>query len=88
MLIDAFIFFDEKELVKLRVEYLSSIVDYFVVVEANITHQGRDKEWNFEKEDGCFKNYLKQFLEINFKFGLLRKILRRMSSQRVIMMFF
>ena len=58
MLIDAIIFFDEKELVKLRMEYLSSIVDYFVVVEANITHQGRDKEWNFEK---ILENDLKQF---------------------------
>ena len=58
MLIDAFIFFDEKELVKLRVEYLSSIVDYFVVVEANITHQGKNKEWNFEK---ILENDLKKF---------------------------
>ena len=49
MLIDAFIFFDEKELVELRVKYLNSIVDYFVVIEANITHQGKKKDWNFPK---------------------------------------
>ena len=47
MLIDAFIFFNEKELIELRVKYLNSIVDYFVVIEANITHQGKKKEWNF-----------------------------------------
>ena len=47
MLIDAFIFFNEKELVELRLKYLNSIVDYFVVIEANITHQGKKKEWNF-----------------------------------------
>ena len=47
MLIDAFIFFNEKELIELRLKYLNSIVDYFVVIEANITHQGKKKEWNF-----------------------------------------
>ena len=49
MLIDAFIFYNEKELVDLRVKYLSSIVDFFVIVEANITHQGNKKDWNFPK---------------------------------------
>ena len=49
MLIDAFIFFNEKELVELRIKYLNSIVDFFVVVEANITHQGKKKDWNFPK---------------------------------------
>ena len=47
MLIDSLIFFDEKELIELRVKYLNSVVDYFVVVEANITHQGKKKDWNF-----------------------------------------
>ena len=47
MLIDAFIFFNERELIELRLKYLNSIVDYFVVIEANITHQGKKKEWNF-----------------------------------------
>ena len=49
MIIDAFIFFNEKELVELRVKYLNSIVDYFVIVEADITHQGKKKNWNFPK---------------------------------------
>ncbi len=47
MLIDAFLFFNEKELVELRIKYLDEIVDYFVVVEADITHQGKKKKWNF-----------------------------------------
>ena len=49
MLIDSFLFFNETELVELRVQYLEKIVDCFVVVEANITHQGKKKEWNFQK---------------------------------------
>ena len=58
MFIDAFIFFNEKELVELRVKYLNSVVDFFVVVEANITHQGKKKDWNFPK---ILKNNLKEF---------------------------
>jgi len=56
MLIDAFTFFNEKELVELRIRYLEEIVDFFVIVEANITHQGKKKEWNFP-------NILKKNLE-------------------------
>ena len=58
MLIDAFIFFNEKELVDLRIRYLNSIVDYFIVVEANITHQGKKKDWNFPN---ILKTNLKEF---------------------------
>ena len=47
MIIDAFTFFNEKELVELRVKYLNEIVDYFVVVEADTTHTGKSKKWNF-----------------------------------------
>ena len=58
MLIDAFQFFNEKELVELRIKYLGEIVDFFVVVEANITHQGKKKEWNFPN---ILKNNLQTF---------------------------
>ncbi len=58
MLIDTFIFFNEKELAELRIKYLTSIVDFFIVVEANITHQGKEKNWNFQELlDGTLKNY-------------------------------
>ena len=47
MLVDAFLYFNEKELVELRIKYLNDLVDYFVVVEADVTHQGKKKDWNF-----------------------------------------
>ena len=58
MLIDAFLFFNEKELVELRIKYLEKIVDFFVVIEANITHQEKQKSWNFPS---ILENNLKQF---------------------------
>ena len=58
MLIDAFTYFNEKELVELRLKYLNSIVDYFVVIESNITFTGKEKKWNFPS---VLKNNLKEF---------------------------
>ena len=48
MLIDAFTYFNEKELVELRLKYLNSIVDYFVVIEYNITFTGKEKNGTFQ----------------------------------------
>ena len=47
MIIDAFTFFNEKELVQLRIKYLNDLVDYFVIVEANTTHAGKKKKLEF-----------------------------------------
>ena len=58
MLIDSFLFFNETELTELRIRYLNKIVDYFVVIEADITHQGQKKAWNFPK---ILENNLKEF---------------------------
>lgn len=58
MLIDAFNFFCEKEIVELRLKYLNEVVDYFVVIEADVTHQGKKKDWNFPN---LLNNDLKEF---------------------------
>ena len=60
MLIDSFLFHNETELVELRIKYLDKMVDYFVIVEANITHQGKKKVWNFPK---ILESNLKEFSE-------------------------
>ena len=58
MIVDAFTFFNEKELVELRVKYLSDIVDCFLIVEADHTHTGKKKNWNFPQVlNGKLKNY-------------------------------
>lgn len=36
---DCFTFFNELELLELRLKILSPYVDYFVLVESNITHK-------------------------------------------------
>ena len=52
MLIDAFLYFNEKELVELRLKYLNPIVDHFVIIESNITFTGKEKKLEFSK---CLK---------------------------------
>ena len=53
-----FTFLNEKELVELRVKYLNDIVDCFLIVEADFTHTGKEKKWNFPE---ILKNNLKKF---------------------------
>jgi len=65
MIVDSFLYFNEKELVELRIKYLNEIIDLFVVIEADVTHQGKVKKWNFEE---LLKNELKNYKnKINYQ---------------------
>ena len=48
---DCFTFFNELELLDLRLKELYNHVDCFVLVEATLTHTGKPKELIFEKMD-------------------------------------
>ncbi len=61
---DCFIFFNEFELLELRLNLLDKIVDYFVLVEANKTHKNEDKEFYFEKNKSKFQDYLPKIIHI------------------------
>jgi beta-1,4-mannosyl-glycoprotein beta-1,4-N-acetylglucosaminyltransferase len=58
MIIDAFTFFNELDLLELRLEYLYDIVDYFVIVESNVTHSGKPKSLMFLENKERYKKYL------------------------------
>lgn len=45
--IDCFTYLNEDLILDLRLNTLDSIIDYFVIVEAKHTHQGKKKELNF-----------------------------------------
>lgn len=61
---DCFKFFNELELLDLRLMTLDSIVDKFVLVEANLTHTGKPKEFIFEKNKHLFEKYLHKIIHI------------------------
>ena len=49
-LVDCFMYFNEKDIVYLRLKELYDVVDYFIINEATKTHQGQDKELRFWKD--------------------------------------
>ena len=49
-LLDVFLFYNEIDLLKARLEYLGSIVDHFIISEANVDFSGRPKEFLLSQE--------------------------------------
>lgn len=45
---DCFTFFNELELLELRLKFLDPYVDFFVIAESNLTHAGQEKPYHFE----------------------------------------
>lgn len=56
MIIDASLFYNEFELMELRLRHLAPVVDRFVVVEANLTHQGQERELLWESQWPLWKS--------------------------------
>ena len=70
---DCFQYFDEDEMVDLRLNILNNYVDYFVISESTKTHQGKRKKINFNLNNfSKFKDKIKFIIadykeEINFQ---------------------
>lgn len=59
---DCFLFFNELDLLEIRLNYLYNHVDYFVLVESEITFQGNKKDCYFEKNRERFSKYLDKII--------------------------
>ena len=55
---DCTTFYNANMLFDLRYHSLKNYVDYFVVCEANKTHTGQYKGYNFDKDSVGFMNYV------------------------------
>ena len=64
MIFDCFIFFNEFELLEIRLNELNDVVDKFVLVEATKTHQGKDKPLYFEENKKQFSDFLNKMIHI------------------------
>ena len=49
-LLDVFLFYNELDLLKARLEYLGPLVDHFIISEANVDFSGRPKEFLLSQE--------------------------------------
>jgi beta-1,4-mannosyl-glycoprotein beta-1,4-N-acetylglucosaminyltransferase len=64
---DCFTFYNEFELLELRLQTLYDVVDYFVIVESNKTHRNVPKNFNFEARKSEFAKYLPKIRYIKEK---------------------
>ncbi|WP_462256135.1 hypothetical protein [Megamonas funiformis] len=64
---DCFTFFNELELLDLRLYLLNNVVDYFVIVEMNKTFRGKDKEYIFEKNKDKYEKYINKIVYIKIE---------------------
>ena len=63
-IIDTFIFYNELEMLNYRLNYLYDYVDKFVLVEATLTHSGKNKELFYENNKQMFEKYSDKIIHI------------------------
>jgi beta-1,4-mannosyl-glycoprotein beta-1,4-N-acetylglucosaminyltransferase len=61
---DCFIFFNELDLLEFRLKFLDKFVDYFVIVESNITFSGLTKPYHFTNNINRFKAWKHKIIYI------------------------
>ena len=59
---DCFQFFNEEDILDLRLNILNESVDFFVIVESTTDHQGNEKKLNFDKDK--FKKFQKKIIYV------------------------
>jgi hypothetical protein len=57
-------FFNELEVLEIRIKELWDVVDYFVVAESNLSHSGKPKEYIFENNIARFEPYMSKIRHV------------------------
>jgi len=63
-IIDCFTFYNEMDLLTYRLNILSDVVDYFVIVESTHTHVGKEKMLFFNENKDLFKKFNEKIIHI------------------------
>lgn len=61
---DCFPFFNELDVLEIRLKELWDVVDVFVLAESNLSHSGKPKEYIFENNKDRFTQYLSKIRHI------------------------
>jgi beta-1,4-mannosyl-glycoprotein beta-1,4-N-acetylglucosaminyltransferase len=67
MIVDTFMFYNELDVLEIRLATLDPYVDFFVLVEAEVNHVGGDKELFFEKNKDRFSKWIRKIRHIVVK---------------------
>jgi len=90
LLLDAFLFYNEIDLLKARLEYLGPSVDYFIISEANIDFAGRKKPFLLSKELIAILPfaekiiYHQEYIHLNSLPWLIKKLRYRNRKNRLL----
>lgn len=90
LLLDTFLFYNELELLKARLEYLGDTVDYFVITEANIDFSGKEK--GFMLNDEILEQlpyagkiiYHREYINLNSISWLIKQLRYRKRKNRLL----
>jgi beta-1,4-mannosyl-glycoprotein beta-1,4-N-acetylglucosaminyltransferase len=63
-IIDCFIFYNELDLLKYRLNVLKDVVDYFVLVEATLSHVGNEKPLYYDQNKEYFKEFADKIIHV------------------------
>jgi beta-1,4-mannosyl-glycoprotein beta-1,4-N-acetylglucosaminyltransferase len=63
-IIDCFIFYNELELLTYRLNILNDVVDFFVLVESNHTHVGKEKSLIYQENKQIFEKFNHKIIHI------------------------
>ena len=66
-IIDCCIFFNEIDMLKIRLNMLYQYVDFFVICEANITHSGESKGYNFLSNQDEFSPWSDKIIFLKYE---------------------
>lgn len=84
MLYDCFIFFNELDLLEIRLNELDGVVDKFVLVEADRTFQNTKKPFIFEENKERFSKYLHKIIHIKLtKYPLFIPVINPFSPWKI-----
>jgi beta-1,4-mannosyl-glycoprotein beta-1,4-N-acetylglucosaminyltransferase len=64
MLIDSFMFYNELDLLYYRLSILYNVVDYFVIVEATLTHAGKPKQLYYQENKDRFVQFADKIIHV------------------------
>lgn len=64
---DCFNFFNELDLLELRLNILDPVVDYFVISEASVTHTGQPKPYYFEENKERYTKFLHKIIHLKIE---------------------
>ncbi|WP_152286606.1 glycosyltransferase family 17 protein [Flavicella marina] len=85
-LIDCFTFFNELDLLEIRLKYLNQHVDYFVIIEADTGFNGVKKDFILQKELNRFKDFKDKIIYVPLQMPMFSKskkeALKREKFQR------